>query len=81
MSTRKYIIIMNEFEQDFTIHVNPWNGLQKHFYKDTDFRLAFIFMSSLYDTIGWPKHAEFNFRYYSSIENPLGIIFILCCIF
>ena len=40
---------------------------------DTDFRPAFIFISCLCDTIGWHKHAKINFRYYSSIENTLGI--------
>ena len=65
--------IYNIFEQGFTIHINPWNNLQKHLYRHTDLKLAFIFISSLYGTIGWPKHAKFNSRYYSSIENPPGI--------
>ena len=46
---------MNKPEQGFTIHINPWNNLQKHFYRHIDF-LEIIFISCLYDTIGWPKH-------------------------
>ena len=33
----------NISEQGFTIHINPWNSLQKHLYRHTDLRLAFIF--------------------------------------
>ena len=46
--------ISSKFEKCFAIHINPWNNLQKHFHKYTDFRLAVNFISSLYSTIAGP---------------------------